>query len=698
MKSMKPLQVPQGRWRLAGDEITGTCPNSASRPEGTLDGAALSGAAAGARDVVGARFRRCHRRLISTAPPALKNFCKRCNDDPSLLLKLQPRAFVLSLLIALLAPVSVWAADFGDIAVQVEAITDSGKGHDYDEYRATISNRSPSKTRQVTLLLAREFDRLVGQGIREIRRTVEVAPAATVTVSLFAPRLAPESGEVAVIIDGQRQRDAVIIDYARTSAWTRHARDNAQLLISAGVSQSNLMNHEALLTGFNNSETGESDVAYLSYKSPLAEWSRHWLAYVQFHGVLVTADELRAAPEEVRMVLLRYVEAGGTLVVLGAWPVPAAWQGRRQIIGDGETLGEAQAKTGAKVGPDVPRYFIGFGELIVTGAVDPRQIASLQWAELNQDWQQARIKQSDYYDLAAINRAFPVVTRIGIPVRGLFVLMFLFVIVIGPVNLLWLARRRRKIWMLWTVPLLSLLTCLAVSGFAFFSEGWSATARTESLTILDETAHRATTIGWTAFYAPVTPSDGLHFSYDTELRPQLIHYRSYGRSNRVLDWTNDQHLVTDWVTARVPAYFKLRKSEVRRERMSIRQEANGEVSVVNGLGAQISQFWWANGDGKIYGVKNIAAGAPAKLELLPGRATGAVNSLRGLLGSDDWPAQIKVMEEDAYQYLRPGSYLAVLEANPFVEAGLENVKTRQARAVVYGIQADAVQASTVLRP
>jgi hypothetical protein len=642
-------KVPEGRWRLAGDEVAGT-------------------------RFIGVRFRRLHRWLTRSASPAL-----------------------LILLISLLAPLSTQATDFGDIGVTIETITDGGKSAHYDEYRAIITNRAPTKTHQVTLLLGGEFDRYSDNIVREIRRSFEIAPAATINVSLFAPPLALERGEIFVIIDGQRQREAVIIDTARTSAWTRHARDNAELLISASVGKSGLMNHEAVLSGFNSTETGASDVAYLSYNAPLAEWSEHWLAYAQFNAVLLTADELRTAPEAVRTALLRYVECGGALMVFGDWPVPAQWQARRELPTEGGTTNEQSPRAMPKNPPDMARYFMGFGELIVTSALaDSTQITATSWQRLKQSWLQRRIKQTEYYNLADINDAFPVVARVGVPVRGLFMLMLLFVIVIGPVNLLWLARRRRKIWMLWTVPLLSLLTCLGVAGFAFFSEGLSATVRTESFTILDETAHRATTIGWTAFYAPITPSDGLHFSYDTELLPQLVSYRSYGGSNRVLDWTNDQHLVTDWVTARVPAYFKLRKSELRRERLSLREEPNGARSIVNGLGAEIEKLWWADGDGKIYTASKVAAGAAMNLEATRLQAAGGADYLRGMLGAD-WLTLWQEVERQPEQWLISNSYLALLNAAPFVEAGLKDVETRRARALVYGMPPDATPPGAAAR-
>src|SRR5205823_12860439 len=92
--------------------------------------------------------------------------------------------------------------------------------------------------------------------------------------------------------------------------------------------------------------------------------------------------------------------------------------------------------------------------------------------------------------------------------------------VIGPVNISLLSRWKRRIWLLWTVPLLSGFTVLAVFGYMLLSEGWSRHLRIETITVLDESTLRAATVGWTAFYSPVTPGDGLHFSYDTEVTLQ----------------------------------------------------------------------------------------------------------------------------------------------------------------------------------
>src|SRR5262249_41162820 len=143
------------------------------------------------------------------------------------------------------------------------------------------------------------------------------------------------------------------------------------------------------------------------------------------------------------------------------------------------------------------------------------------WRRIVESWTYSRAPLQRVRTIAEANREFLVAENASIPVRGLFLIILLFAITIGPLNLYLLTRARRRIWMLWTVPVLSGLTCLAVLGYALLGEDWKTRVRSEGLTILDEVSGRATTVGWTAFWTPVVPPDGLHFSIDTDLLPQL---------------------------------------------------------------------------------------------------------------------------------------------------------------------------------
>jgi hypothetical protein len=336
-----------------------------------------------------------------------------------------------------------------------------------------------------------------------------------------------------------------------------------------------------------------------------------------------------------------------------------------------------------------PSCYVGFGRLTILDAAKVKSMPPAQWSAIKFGLRGSRPMEKPYKDIVDINKDFPVIERIGIPVRGLFILMLVFVIAIGPINLIWLARKRRKIWMLWTVPAIALITCLAVTSFALFGEGVSATSRAESFTILDESSHRASTIGWTAFYAPITPSEGLHFSYDTELTPVApdAFYYNHRAGNSTIDLSNDQHLDSGWVTARVPAFFKFRKSETRRERLTIRHDGDGAISVVNGLGADVRKLWLADRNGNVYEASGIRAGAEAKLSPAPLKFGANEAALRELFATNDWLGKMNDVHMNPQNFLAPGCYLAALDASPFVEEGLKNVKTRKGRALVYGVGA-----------
>jgi hypothetical protein len=528
---------------------------------------------------------------------------------------------------------------------------------------------------------------IILKGTHFVRRTVEVGPASSVTLTL--PTAQVVFVEPAIVeIDGDRQEAGVEVDYSRVNAWTKGTENNFSLLISGEIDRRGLMTAPDVIDGLKNA-SGNSDVAYLKYPFPPEEWSRNWMSYTAFDAVMLTAAELTAMPEELRAALLRYVEAGGSLFLVGAWNPPASWMGRRAIVRDDgsfenvlderRTLPDNQAQTS----------YIGFGQIYVSGARDPITFPKPLWQAIKTDWQGSAADRS-YWQLSELNNLFPVADRFGVPVRGLFALMLLFVIVIGPVNLFWLALRKKRIHMLWTVPAIALFTCLAVAAFALFGEGLSATSRTEAVTILDERAHRATTIGWMGFYTAVTPGEGLHFSGETMVTPVMPGYWNYnGREGyRTIDLSNDTHLASGWVVSRVPAFFKLRKNETRRERLTIRAEANGAVAAVNGLGTEIRQLWYADRDGKVFSAIGIAAGAQASLTPATDAPGYAPRAFRDIFGEPDWLNAMKTIEKSPVQSLLPGSYLAVVDRTPFLEEPLAGVETRKGRSFIYGITAE----------
>jgi hypothetical protein len=589
--------------------------------------------------------------------------------------------FFAALLCASLAAASAYATDYGDISVKVETVTLGLSESGYGEYRVIIVNRSRTKSHRVTIEISSAG--LYGQA--EARRTVDVAPSSTMTI----PLIAPGSGYRAVadvLIDGSRQNEVVDVDFSRTNAWVSRSVNRFFLLVSPDVEKSGLMNDAAVVKGFENAG-GDNEVAYLAYKSPTPEWSANWVGYSSYDGVMITAEELRGAPDAVRSALWRFAECGGSLLIIGGSEIPAQWRARRVNEVEVAYPSDPSKKYSWPLSPLTQSYNVGFGRATLIDAAGVKSVLPTQWSAIKEGWAGSRPTGKNYSDIVEVNKDFPVIERIGIPVRGLFVLMLMFVFVIGPINLIWLARRRKKIWMLWTVPAIASVACLAVTGFALLGEGLSATSRTEAFTILDESSHRASTIGWTAFYAPITPSDGAHFSYDTELAPVRPQIWNDFRRGRTIDLSNDQHLDSGWITARVPAYFRFRKSETRRERLTVRQDGAGAISVVNGLGVDVRELVLADRNGKVYSATGVRAGAETKLS--PAQLTLVENKagMRELFTADDWPKKMNEVAANPGRYLAPGCYLATLDASPFVEEGLKNVGARKGRALVYGISA-----------
>jgi hypothetical protein len=412
---------------------------------------------------------------------------------------------------------------------------------------------------------------------------------------------------------------------------------------------------------------------------PVTEWSRNWLGYTRYDGIVITARELEDAPE-VRPALWRYAEAGGSLLIVGPGADPRS------------LLPKSWIENSLARGLGGSHYEAGFGRCSV------RLDDMAKWEEdvkdhLRLSWKGSSGPFQHTSGVTEANQLFPVLTDTGIPVRGLFVLMVGFAIAIGPVNLWLLDRKKKRILLLVTVPLISLLTCAAVFGTMLVVEGWQGRERIEAITLLDQGSRRATTLGWTGFYTPVTPADGLHFSRDTELTAfNAVEQRHRGDARTLsytMDWTDGQDLPRGWITARIPAFFAFRKSEAnRRERITVDRTPSG-LEVTNALGVPIRRLILADAEGKLHEATDIGEGQ--KVPLRPtGKSLDEADHqplsmvFNGSWGAG-WPAAASAVEHSPPRFLRPRRYIAILDECPFVEHALRRSHTRRAKTKVYGI-------------
>jgi hypothetical protein len=573
--------------------------------------------------------------------------------------------------------------DFGDITVSANAIYTGNTYHGYAEVRVLVQNRSHGTTHVVTLVSPDQaWDN--GNRIGRLTRSATLAPETSEVLTLLQPPLPmPGDGQIHVELDGHSEGD--INAPNRNGHVTGYYYGSPQpsvTLISRGLDFNTTdmaLGTNAVVPHGHTYHGGHyypvspggpaSDPAEnLRAETDVSDWSDNWLAYSPFDAVVVGADDLNAMPPPVFEALGDYLAAGGNIILAGQTGLPSAWHAwRKENLSDGT------------------QYEIGFGHCFTFGSknlstLDDESIRVLREA----------VRESATYwrslpgDANAANAAFPVVNNLKIPTRGIVAIMLAFIILIGPVNIIVLNRRKRRTWMLWTIPAISFATTMLVFAYSLLREGITPDTRIAGLTVLDQTSHHAATVGAAAFYCPLTPGGGLNFEFGTEATP-LVQLGYGSGTAREVDWTQSQHFQRGWISSRVPAHFHLRKTETRRERIQVVNE-DGKLQIINSLGAPVKSLWLADKDMNIYKVDNVDAGQKGVLAFSTLSGGLLKSGAGGLWRTIGFTAPTDSL--DARAYLLPNTYIAVLDGNPFIENALgaaASPKRTRSSAVVFGI-------------
>jgi hypothetical protein len=383
----------------------------------------------------------------------------------------------------------------------------------------------------------------------------------------------------------------------------------------------------------------------------------------------MTAGEFEKMAEPVRQALKSYTQCGGAVLILGNTELPSDWKGRR-----------------SKDGPAVFNY-TKFGLAVVSAEADISSWSDELRARIaTETWEQSRSFTNKISTVRSANEDFPVVENLGVPVRGLFLLVLIFAVVMGPVNLFFLSRKNKRIWMLWTVPAMAIVASGTIFGFSIVAEGWSGYSKARFITVLDQQRRTATTLGLMGYYCPLTPADGMSFDYETEITVQGM--SNSPASSRTINWTTRQHLASGWINARVPSYFLIRKSRLSRARLSFSVDEQSRPVVLNGLGANIKQLWFADEKGNIHYTESLPAGQKRPLDKTRLISTGqraSPDRLRQIY-TRNWIGAYDSILSSPGSYLVPGGYVAELSDCPFLEEPVGDLRSRQYGNLVIGMR------------
>ncbi len=611
------------------------------------------------------------------------------------------KKYISIILILLSTAIYATTNRYGDIIVQhlpSNSYNDATIG--YTEQAFKISNFSDSESYKVKLALPVTSDYSRGASISSLSKTVIVSPGSELVVGLLHPVGINGSGAL-VYINNILQARILDISFDRS-------RGNYYYNNDIGILLSDNLGFDLQVIAEKNFKN--SDIDFIDSENSILNWSTNYLAYTTFAGIVISADDYLQAPNMVKTALIKYVETGGVLSVIGEVNIP-----------------ELKNKKKGKLTNGIYSWNVGFGKIHKI-----TEDASLIWRQIYKDsikvetkekakkkrfgkgkrrskkveeeditipgldllssngWNLYKAKAQKNTSASSANKALPVVDTISIPIRGLFFLMLCFVIIIGPVNIFILARKKKKILILFTVPVISISFAFIIVLYSFISEGLSGKSASRSLTVLDEISHRATTYGVVGYYMPIAPWGGMKFDNNSYLRIcKDYSYRetaSYG-----MDWTNGQLLTSGWIQARLPVHFKIRKSETRRERLSIMVKGD-DVWVTNNLGSDIDsvKLILPTQEGEenkliVYTAKNIMQGV--KVKLIAGNPIKKANY--NFLSSEFHDDVFSITKKyNQSKNLAPGRYLAKLKQAPFIEKPLENISEVDDETLIYGIMGD----------
>ena len=413
-----------------------------------------------------------------------------------------------------------------------------------------------------------------------------------------------------------------------------------------------------------------AEIKPVRFEGEGAAWPRHWLAYSAFDGCLIAAADYEQMSEESRRALRDYAAIGGHVTFMDMPTLPEGWE------------------TGVR--PGLRRDGIGFGHAGTLPATDFTTIASNDMARLAAGWiETARPWLAASGTTAELLKAIPVAGNVRVPARTFLAILLVFALLAGPGAVLYTRRANRRLWLLAIVPGFSLLFSLAIVAYALLSEGITPSQHRQAVTLLDQARRQAATVGALGVYAPVSLRDGLHFDLGTEITPL-----SSVQSGRIATGRG-QHFVSGWVKPRLPAFFTLRRSETRAERLVITGTATGVVEVVNALGAPLLRLQLCDARGNLYATRNLAPGERRTLVSARKRPPGALAvacriRLPGQRAADSgWRFEElagRLLDEKQNTF-EPAvdSYVAVLDGAPLLDDPLAYCRTRaSARSIVVG--------------
>ena len=564
-----------------------------------------------------------------------------------------------------------------------------GTTHGYVEYRFHINNKS-SQQRRVTFSFGGGRSGYGGGvALSNASTTVVVEPKSETTATILQPPVGFSyfSSALEIRIDNGQ---TMTMSYASTQHVSQRHYSSSSSVCNILVSNKITANQRELLTRGtleedNSAETPEASggmgmgMMVVPGRSPVEthniwqseiptdQWSDQWLGYTRFDCVVLNNDDMQVLKSDAFRALQRYVEMGGMLVVLDARSSPL---------------------------PNWPKHWVDAAESLPAGMTRYRALQGNAYVMPSGNSEESGIKRlrevitsvavrfdgiMRYADNTAesFEHNVPLDISYVIPVRSLVVLVVFFALLIGPVNMVTLGFFKRRVWLIWTIPLTSVVASCLVLGLVVFSEGIKRVTSVKSVTILDQRRREAMTSGIVGYYRTFAPPGGLTFSNTTEVTPVIGNMDGLSLG---LQTSGSQHLTQNWIRPRIPAFFLVRKAEASSVRLTFDWRAE-PPTVTNGLGVKITDLKVVSPDGKTYTVDLLEAGQKVNLKPTSDPTVNTEHTLFEVNATFDTR-----LNRNSLPAPGRGTYTANIEGvTPFLEPGIDNMKSFTQANTIFGI-------------
>jgi len=391
-----------------------------------------------------------------------------------------------------------------------------------------------------------------------------------------------------------------------------------------------------------------------------------WISYTGVDFAALDGEIFARVPAERISELFEWVHAGGCLMIYHADKVPENTV--KRIFPSFSNSG-SRKKTG-----------MGKGSVILIPGFPQDEKG---WrAVLSRFFSDKRMSISERMNILKCD-----IPGVGdIPAKGFLVIIILFSICIGPINIFYLRARKKDIFMLVSVPAVAFVSGLMLYVYSNVSEGIGVKTVAVSTTELDpennsartDTAFSVYNAAFTKKDLPLSSSDLLWISGERA-----------SSSMKIIHGGRDI-LYRNFINQRILQHFRVISIIPARERIAVSEEGSS-VFILNGLSVPAA-YAAVRINGNYMECRDLAEGEKRKLSLRqsPVSIKSLLSFASGSLEKDQEREIVVFQRENLGEavseglFPREGYFVLVTERNPFMKPDIEEYQAVGTFHVIFG--------------